>query len=112
MPANWPSPGPLGAGRRRAGSGHVLLWARIKRSSIATAKTANTRPEPRRSAAEQQRHMAVLARPRMPKTDWMEEMDSTEGTCDGRFGVANNSWEVPHSLSLDLALGGSCFGAL
>jgi hypothetical protein len=43
-----------------------------------------SRPEPRRSAAEQQRHMAVLARPKMPKTDWMEEMESTEGTGDGK----------------------------
>ena len=48
-----------------------------------TRDTAS-RPEPRRSVAEQQRHMAVLARPKMPKTDWMEEMESTEGTGDGK----------------------------
>ena len=47
-----------------------------------------SRPEPRRSAAEQQRHMAVLARPKMPKTDWMEEMESTEGT--GKFRILAN----------------------
>eukprot|EP00438_Fugacium_kawagutii_P006504 Skav209097 [mRNA] locus=scaffold179:37005:48462:+ [translate_table: standard] len=36
-------------------------------------------PAARRSAADQQRHMAVLARPKLPKTDWMEEMESSEG---------------------------------
>lgn len=61
-------------------------WAeqQARASELAEPRAARrweeeSRPEPRRSAAEQQRHMAVLARPRMPKTDWMEEMDSTEG---------------------------------
>lgn len=62
-------------------------WAeqQARASELAEPRAARreeetSRPEPlRRSAAEQQRHMAVLARPKMPKTEWMEEMESTEG---------------------------------
>ena len=36
-------------------------------------------PEVRRSASEQQRHMAALARPKLPKTDWMEDLGTSKG---------------------------------
>lgn len=37
-------------------------------------------PEVRRtSAVEQQRHMAHLARPKLPKTDWMEDLGTSKG---------------------------------
>lgn len=64
------------------GPGPVRSWSEQRARACALAEPrrlltadgqANERPLAR-TAAEQQRNAAVLAQPRMPKTDWMEEL--------------------------------------
>jgi len=68
--------------------GVVRSWAeqQAKASELAEPRVRNTMEEIRRnpevrrtSAVEQQRHMAHLARPKLPKTDWMEDLGTSKG---------------------------------
>jgi len=65
--------------------GAVRSWAeqQAKASELAEPRVRPMEeirlPEVRRSASEQQRHMAHLARPKLPKTDWMEDLGTSKG---------------------------------